>query len=79
MSTLFPEKIITSVETDVQWAEVFEKVAEQYKPKTYAEHRQIIEDLFHSNKQVMNKFGSWSEKVSFDKNKLKEIYANSIH
>lgn len=79
MSEIFKEVSLGTPETDNQWSYLFEKVAEEHRPKTNEEHRQIVDELFHSKSQVMKQFDKWTEKVSFDTNKIKELYANTIH
>jgi hypothetical protein len=79
MSELFPEKPQKEINTDVEWGVLFEKIASEHSPKTHTEHRALVVDLFHGNEKVNQRFDKWSEKIAFDKNKLKEIYANSVH
>ena len=78
MSELFPEKKFIP-ETNNDWGQLFEKIAIEYKPKTNSDHANIISELFHNNEQINKHFVDWSEKIAYDKNKIKEIYANTIH
>lgn len=74
MSQLFPEKPEVTPVTDNEWAELFEKVAEESSPSSPIELQRTIREQFHDNPTIERKYNKWLEKIAFDRNKLREIF-----
>ncbi len=58
--------------TDQDFAEVFTKVAEEYKPANWAELKDKVNNLFSG--KADSHFERWETKMALDKTALKEMF-----
>ena len=72
--SIFQEREKAMVNTDNDWANVFEKIATEVKVASVQTLRSVVSNRFNDHEEVISKFDKWIEKIAYDRNKLKELF-----